>query len=45
MEVEGTGVAYCAQQSKGLQRRSAEGPARGWCQRWDAEVLVRTVEL
>jgi hypothetical protein len=30
--------AYCARRSKGLQRRSAEGPARGGCQRWIADM-------
>lgn len=29
MHVGGLGRAYCARRSKGLQRRSAEGPARG----------------
>jgi hypothetical protein len=29
MQAEGMGRAYCARRSKGLQRRSAEGPARG----------------
>lgn len=28
------GMAYCAQRSKGLQRRSAEGPARGGVSWW-----------